>query len=153
VLEGALKDERGEYGSGTYLKNPPGLLHAAGTDTSCTLFVKLGHLDRGDDRGILIDTKDAHWYPGLVPGLSVMPLSEFEIKHTALVRWAPGTFFKPHRHYGGEEIYVLEGVFEDEHGRYPEGTWMRSPHMSAHHPYSSEGCVILVKTGHLYPDS
>ena len=75
--------------------------------------------------------------------------AEFSTKHTALVRWAPETKFNPHRHYGGEEILVLEGVFEDEFGKYPAGTWMRSPHMSAHHPFSIEGCLILVMTGHL----
>ena len=68
---------------------------------------------------------------------------------TALVRWAPGTYFSPHRHYGGEEIFVIDGVFEDEHGRYPAGSWLRSPHMSMHKPFSVEGCTILVKTGHL----
>jgi anti-sigma factor ChrR (cupin superfamily) len=40
-------------------------------------------------------------------------------------------------------------VFEDEHGRYPAGSWIRSPHLSAHQPFSREGCTILVKTGHL----
>ena len=51
--------------------------------------------------------------------------------------------------YGGEEIYVVDGVFEDEHGRYPAGSWIRSPHMSLHQPFSKEGCTIFVKTGHL----
>jgi anti-sigma factor ChrR (cupin superfamily) len=59
--------------------------------------------------------------------------------------------FTPHRHWGGEEIFVLDGVFEDEHGRYPAGTWMRSPHLSQHAPFSSQGCTIFVKVGHL-PD-
>ncbi|MEM8617794.1 MAG: cupin domain-containing protein, partial [Pseudomonadota bacterium] len=44
---------------------------------------------------------------------------------------------------------VLEGTFEDEHGTYPAGTWIRSPHMSQHKPWSDEGCLIYVKTGHL----
>ena len=151
VLEGVFTDEYGKYGPGTYIKNPPGSSHAPGSQAGCTLFVKLWHLDPEDDRRIVVDTKQASWYPGLVTGLSVMPLFEFGISHTALVRWDPGTHFNPHRHYGGEEIYVLEGMFEDEHGQYPAGTWIRSPHMSAHHPFSTEGCVILVKTGHLYP--
>ena len=49
-----------------------------------------------------------------------------------------------------EEIFVIDGVFEDEHGRYPSGTWIRSPHMSLHQPFSKEGCTIFVKTGHLF---
>ena len=149
VLEGVFKDEHGEYGPGTYIQNPPGSSHAPGSETGCRLFVKLGHLDPEDNRRIVVDTKQSPWHPGLVPGLRVMPLSEFGVCHTAMVRWDPGTLFNPHRHYGGEEIYVLQGVFEDEHGRYPAGTWIRGPHMSAHHPFSTQGCVILVKTGHL----
>jgi len=68
---------------------------------------------------------------------------------STLVRWAPQTYFNPHRHYGGEEIFVVDGVFEDEHGRYEAGSWIRSPHMSMHKPFSQEGCTIFVKTGHL----
>lgn len=50
---------------------------------------------------------------------------------------------------GGEEILMIEGVFEDEHGSYPAGSWIRSPHGSQHTPFSNEGCLIFVKTGHL----
>jgi anti-sigma factor ChrR (cupin superfamily) len=71
---------------------------------------------------------------------------------STLVRWAPKTRFNTHRHYGGEEIFVVHGVFADEHGTYPEGTWIRSPHMSQHTPFSEGGCTIFVKTGHLLPD-
>lgn len=149
VLEGTLTDEHGSYGPGTYLKNPTGTSHAPGSIDGCTLFVKLRHLAPHDTQQVVIDTTQAPWYPGLVPGLTVMPLSAFETEHTALVRWAPGTFFNPHRHHGGEEILVVDGVFEDEHGRYPAGTWVRSPHLSQHQPFSVEGCTILVKTGHL----
>ena len=113
------------------------------------LFVKLRHIDPADQAHLAIDTTTAPWYPGLVPGLSVLPLAEFGTEHTALVRWAPETYFNPHRHYGGEEIFVIDGVFEDEFGRYPAGSWIRSPHLSQHKPFSREGCTILVKTGHL----
>ena len=67
-----------------------------------------------------------------------------------MVRWAPGTFFNPHRHFGGEEILVVEGVFSDEYGSYHQGSWIRSPHLSQHQPFSREGCLILVKTCLLY---
>ena len=152
VLEGQFSDEHGDYPAGTYIKNPPGTSHAPFTETGCLLLVKLRHLHPDDQQGRIIDTKTATWYPGLVPGLSVLPLSEFEATHTAMVRWAPKTYFNPHRHYGGEEIFVVEGVFEDEHGRYPAGSWIRSPHLSVHKPYSVEGCTIFVKTGHLLTD-
>ena len=152
VLEGRFSDERGDYDAGTYVKNPPGSSHAPFTETGCLLLVKLRHLHPDDKQAQVINTRTATWYPGLVPGLSVLPLSEFQTTHTALVRWAPNTYFNAHRHYGGEEIFVVEGVFEDEHGRYPPGSWIRSPHLSAHQPYSIEGCTIFVKTGHLLID-
>jgi anti-sigma factor ChrR (cupin superfamily) len=44
---------------------------------------------------------------------------------------------------------VLEGEFCDEHGRYPKGTWIRSPHMSQHTPFSERGCLIYVRVGGL----
>lgn len=149
VLEGVFEDEHGRYPAGTYVQNPPGSSHQPFTQTGCTLFVKLRYLDPLDQERVVIDSKSSPWFAGLVTGLTVLPLSSFGTTSTALVRWAPGTYFNPHRHYGGEEILVVDGVFEDEHGRYPQGHWLRSPHMSAHKPFSVEGCTILVKTGHL----
>ena len=149
VLEGVFQDEHGQYPAGTYVKNHTGSSHTPFTDTGCTLFVKLRYLDLQDTDRVVVNTQLAEWFAGMVPGLTVLPLSSFGTTSTALVRWAPGTYFNPHRHFGGEEIFVIDGVFEDEHGRYPEGTWLRSPHMSAHKPFSVEGCTIFVKTGHL----
>ncbi|NJM42899.1 MAG: cupin [Brachymonas sp.] len=149
VLDGVFEDEHGSYPAGTYIKNPAGSSHSPRSSQGCKLWVKLRHLNPEDAKRVVIPTANAEWYPGMVAGLSVMPLSEFGTQHTALVRWAPGTYFNPHRHFGGEEIFVLDGVFEDEHGRYPAGTWIRSPHLSMHQPFSREGCTIMVKTGHL----
>lgn len=149
VLEGVYEDDTGSHGAGTYILNPPGTSHATGSKSGCTVFVKNNDPSLVDAQRTTIDTQRSDWFQGLVEGLTVLPLAEIGTKHTALVRWAPGTRFNPHRHYGGEEILVLEGVFEDEFGKYPAGTWMRSPHMSGHHPFSIEGCLILVMTGHL----
>jgi anti-sigma factor ChrR (cupin superfamily) len=149
VLEGTLQDEHGVYGPGTYIKNPVGSAHAPFTVEGCTLWVKLRHLDPRDSERVVIDSRHTPWRQGMVEGLKVLPLNAFETHNTALVRWAPQTFFNPHRHWGGEEIFVVEGVFSDEHGDYPAGSWLRSPHMSQHQPFSREGCLILVKTGHL----
>ena len=150
VLEGVFSDETGHYPAGSYLMNPPGSSHAPFSAQGCTLFVKLRHL--GPDQVVreVIDTTTAPWFQGMVPGLNVMPLMQ-QGSGSTLVKWAPQTYFNPHRHYGGEEIFVVSGVFEDEHGRYPAGTWIRSPHMSLHQPFSREGCTIFVKTGHLLP--
>jgi anti-sigma factor ChrR (cupin superfamily) len=53
------------------------------------------------------------------------------------------------RHEGGQEVFVIEGTWEDEHGRYPAGTWVRNPPGFAQAGRSPEGCLLYVKTGHL----
>lgn len=64
---------------------------------------------------------------------------------TTIVRYAAGSKFSPHTHTGGEEFIVLEGVFQDEHGDFPAGTYVRNPPTSAHTPGSEPGCTIFVK--------
>lgn len=150
VLTGTFSDQDGDYPAGTYIRNPPKSTHIPRSQEGCTLFVKLRQFHPADDARVRINTKTAPWYPGLVAGLSVMPLHEFDGVGTALVRWGPNTVFNPHIHPGGEEIYVLEGVFHDEHGSYSQGTWIRSPRYSKHAPFTkAEGALIYVKTGHL----
>lgn len=148
VLDGVFSDETGHYPAGTYLRNPPGSGHAPYSEQGCTLLVKLHQFDQWDTATVRVDTNNAEWLPG-IGGLQVMPLHEFEHEHVALVKWPANEVFQPHRHFVGEEIFVLSGEFCDEHGRYPEGTWLRSPHLSQHHPFVDQETVIWVKTGHL----
>ncbi|MEQ8900867.1 MAG: cupin domain-containing protein [Roseovarius sp.] len=149
VLDGVFSDESGDYPAGTYVRNPIGTRHKPHTREGCTILVKLHQFDPLDTEQFHIDTNEAEFRPGQVEGLSVLPLHSAVNENVALVRWAPGTRFNTHRHWGGEEIFVLEGTFQDEHGDYPAGTWLRSPHLSEHTPFSDEGCLIYVKTGHL----
>jgi anti-sigma factor ChrR (cupin superfamily) len=151
VLAGSFHDHAGDYPEGTYVRNPIGTMHAPQAGSAgAVLFVKLHQFDAADTRRVVVDTRSAPWRQGLVSGLTVLPLHEHGHEHVALVRWAPSTRFMPHRHRGGEEILVLDGVFEDEHGRYPKGSWLRSPHLSEHHPFTGpDGALIYVKTGHL----
>lgn len=149
VLEGTFSDEQGDYSEGSYLRNPAGSSHAPFSEQGCTILVKLQQMHPADQQRVVIDTHTATWLPGLVAGLNVLPLHAFGTEHVALVRWAAGTRFQPHSHPGGEEILVLKGVFQDEHGNYPAGSWLRNPPGSVHRPWSEAGCTIWVKTGHL----
>ena len=153
VLDGVFSDESGDYPEGHYVRNPIGTAHKPHTKDGARIFVKLHQFEDADTDQKAIDTKAAEFMPGSVPGLTVLPLHQHGTENVALVRWAPGTQFTAHRHWGGEEIFVLEGTFQDEHGDYPAGTWLRSPHLSEHTPFSDDGCLILVKTGHLPPDA
>lgn len=72
-------------------------------------------------------------------------IGEEKARATSIVRYAPRSHFPRHTHPGGEEFLVLEGVFEDETGQYPAGSYVRNPPGSAHAPGSTDGCIIFVK--------
>ena len=64
---------------------------------------------------------------------------------TSLVRYQPDSSFPAHDHPEGEEIFVLDGVFSDEHGDWPAGTYLLNPEGFRHAPYSKDGCLLFVK--------
>ena len=151
VVEGTFSDESGNYPAGSYFRNPEGFRHAPFSEQGCTILVKLHQFQSDDDQHICINTLQAEWQPGS-GNLTVLPLFQFNAEQVALVRWPAGEHFQRHTHFGGEEIFVIHGEFIDESGRYPAGSWIRSPHMSQHTPYVEQDTLIWVKVGHL-PDT
>lgn len=88
------------------------------------------------------------WVPSPMPGVERRMLDRVgaEVaRATTIVRYAPNSHFSSHTHDGGEEFLVLEGVFQDEHGSFPAGCYIRNPPTSNHTPGSEPGCTILVK--------
>jgi len=148
VLDGTFSDETGDYSNGTYFRNPDGFHHQPFSKEGCTILVKLHQFQSDDEQHIKIDTNITDWRSGN-GGLKILPLHSHNSESVALVKWPEGEYFKLHTHYGGEEIYVISGELIDEHGRYPAGTWIRSPHLSQHFPYVEQETLIWVKTGHL----
>lgn len=147
VLEGTFVDEDAIYPAGTYVRHPPGSSHQPHSPDGCLLFVKLRQFEPDDLALVVIQTQ--HLRGASEAGLDVLPLHEFRGVQTTLRRFAPGAIAPAHAHPGGEEIFVISGSLEDEHGHYPARTWIRSPRGSSHQPRSAEGCVLLVKHGHL----
>jgi anti-sigma factor ChrR (cupin superfamily) len=106
------------------------------------------HLNADFTVPVAIDTNAMAWVPSPSPGVDRRMLDRIgdEVAiATSIVRYAPGGSFSPHRHDLGEEFLVLSGVFSDEHGDYPAGTYVRNPPGSAHAPRTAGGCVIFVK--------
>jgi hypothetical protein len=94
------------------------------------------------------------WAPSPVRGVERRMLDRIgdEVaRATSIVRYAPDSRFPAHTHGGGEEFLVLEGIFEDEHGEYPVGSYVRNPPTSRHTPGSGPGCVIFVKLRQFKP--
>ena len=97
---------------------------------------------------IVVDTDAKPWQPSPSAGVDRRKLDRIggEVaRATSIVRYAPGSSFAPHRHDAGEEFLVLDGVFSDEHGDYPVGSYIRNEPGSVHAPRTGPGCVIFVK--------
>jgi anti-sigma factor ChrR (cupin superfamily) len=97
---------------------------------------------------VVVHSEQVAWQASPMPGVDRRMLDRIggEVaRATTIVRYAPGSKFSEHTHTGGEEFIVLDGVFQDEHGDFPEGTYVRNPPTTAHTPGSVLGCTIFVK--------
>ena len=107
------------------------------------------------DQRVVVHSKTLDWIASPMPGVDRRPLDRVggEVaRATSIVRYAPGSQFSPHIHTGGEEFIVLSGVFQDEHGDFPAGSYIRNPPQSRHTPSSEPGCVIFVKLWQFEPE-
>lgn len=97
---------------------------------------------------VVVHSDHLDWKASPIPGVDRRMLDRIgdEVaRATTIVRYAPNSKFSAHTHTGGEEFIVLEGVFQDEHGDYPAGTYVRNPPTTSHTPGSDAGCTIFVK--------
>lgn len=97
---------------------------------------------------VLVHSEQQDWRASPMVGVERRMLDRIgdEVaRATTIVRYAPGSTFSAHAHTGGEEFIVLDGVFQDEHGDFPTGTYVRNPPTTSHTPGSEKGCIIFVK--------
>lgn len=97
---------------------------------------------------VVVRSAEEQWQASPAVGVERKLLEREEAERgraTSIVRYAAGAAFNTHEHPLGEEIFVLEGVFSDENGDYPAGTYIRNPPGSHHAPFSREGCTLFVK--------
>lgn len=97
---------------------------------------------------VIVHGADIEWLDSPMPGIRRRMLDRIgaEVaRATTIVSYAPNSQFSPHVHSGGEEFIVLDGVFQDEHGDFPTGSYIRNPPQSKHTPGSEPGCIIMVK--------
>lgn len=107
-------------------------------------------MNQNDDftQRVLLHSDELEWIASPMKGVERRILDRIgdEVaRATSIVRYAPNSVFSEHTHTGGEEFIVLEGVFQDEHGDFPAGSYIRNPPTSSHTPGSKMGCKIFVK--------
>lgn len=97
---------------------------------------------------VVLHTDDMDWISSPIQGVDRRMLDRIgdEVaRATSIVRYAPNSAFSAHDHAGGEEFLVLDGVFQDDYGDFPAGSYVRNPPTSSHTPGSEPGCTIFVK--------
>jgi quercetin dioxygenase-like cupin family protein len=118
------------------------LLTHSGTAVSRT---KIGGWQLG--RGLIfIKAAEGAWRE-IEPGVKVKVLS-FDMvsrRTTALLRFAPGTSYAPHRHTEVEELFVLQGGCSIAGREMTVGDYHRAEAGTEHYDTSTdEGCLLLV---------
>jgi anti-sigma factor ChrR (cupin superfamily) len=155
VLSGVFSDEHGDYGEGTYVRNPPRSRHTPRTAPGCTILVKLRQMPPTEAQRVVIDSKKAAWKQGDTNGLAQLPLyfAADTGESVAIERLEPGAHQAEVDCPGGEEIFILSGDLHDEHGNYGAGTWIRNPAGFRRRLGSNSGATYWAKRGHLRPMS
>lgn len=148
VLAGTFQDEDGDFGVGSYVRNPPTSSHTPAAQDGATILVKLHQFDPDDRSLVQIDSQSSEWSEA-EPGVEALPLHKDNREEVVMEHWAPGTTREIDAS-GGLEIFVISGsVTEggDELGRWD---WLRLPVGSSFLPTSGEsGAHVWIKTGHL----
>ncbi|MDA8585416.1 cupin domain-containing protein [Rhodobacteraceae bacterium] len=148
VLDGVFQDEHGDFPSGSYIRNPPESFHTPGSESGCTILVKLWQFDMADRTHVRVDTgKMRFLFQG--EGVEVMPLFADGREDVVLERWAPGTEVQLAGH-DGVEIFVLDGGFAEGGDTLKVESWLRLPKgHSTTAVAGSEGAKLWIKRNHL----
>lgn len=148
VIDGVFSDEKGDFPTGSYIRNPPGSYHQSYSKYGCIIFVKLQQISLAEITPIQIDTHQEKWQQSIYAGIDVINLYSDKHETVKLIRFQPNTIMPLSDSQNGEETLVLEGYFQDEQQLYPKRTWIRNPTHNKYPFHSQYGCTIYRKTGH-----
>ena len=146
VLRGSVMERGERRATGTFLSRNQALALSAEAQGSVVFWYRdsvvrsSGHETWSSD--------ELNWWDSSVPGMRVAPLSKLHHR-VSLVQWRSGTRADRHSHPYGEDIFVLSGELQDEHGAYSAGSWMRFHPGSGHTPHAEQDTLILLRNGHL----
>jgi len=149
VLDGVFSDESGDFPKGMYVRNPPGSRHVPSSGPGAVILVKLRQMQADDDAFVRVNTLDPAGWQEARKGEHILPLHIRPDEEVVMLHWEAGSAFTPQDFPGGAEYFVVEGAFEDDHGRYDQGTWLRLPAGSRQTIWTEHGTRVWRKTGHL----
>ena len=148
ILQGELSENAGPiYTVGAFLRRSKRTSLIAGPE-GARLF-KYQDRSAAPSDHTTVTPNQLDWREGGAVGMKVASLVNANHR-LMLVSWIRGTQMRLHDHPMGEEIFVLTGQLQDQHGRYPAGTWQRLYPETSHSPYSETHTLILLRNGHLH---
>ncbi|MEM6290558.1 MAG: cupin domain-containing protein [Myxococcota bacterium] len=147
VLEGVFSDEHGDFGPGSYIRNPPGSKHQPGSADGCTIFVKLWQFDPDD--AVTVRLMEPPAYVETASGVSVAALYTDAHEDVAFERWSAEQPVV--RDAGrGLELFVLEGSFTMGSETFGPQSWLRLPPGDTLEARAgASGATVWRKAGHL----
>jgi len=147
VLEGTFSDETGDFGVGTYFRNPAGFVHAPFSREGCLILVKLHQFDEEDLQRASIKVDEGDWRER-DNGLQVLELHAHGSEKVCLVRFEPGQVLNLSQ-TASVEMFVVKGelkVSENGGRKLAQGAWLRSP--KGEFLTAKQQTLLWLKTGH-----
>jgi len=144
VLDGVFSDESGDYGPGSYVRNPPGSGHTPFSRDGCRILVKLRQFEPDDLRQFSIDTQDTSLWSD-----DSLALHTFGSEQVSMRRLAVGGELVVEEHALGSEVFVITGTLCDDEGDVAAESWLRYPAGDAARLKAVTPSLVWIKTGHL----
>ncbi len=146
VLDGTFSDETGDFGQGTYFRNPAGFVHAPFSREGCLILVKLHQFSDADQKRLSIHTDSQTWDTGS-SGAQQLRLHEYQREQVSMVRLAAGSSLDLDR-TDSVEGYLLDGQLQLDSSevRLDAGCWWRAPKLEK--LTALQDSVLWLKSGH-----
>ncbi len=146
VLDGTFSDATGDFGRGTYFRNPAGFVHAPFSEEGCLIFVKLHQFDEADQVRLSLQTPMQSWQK-LSAGVEIMSLHQHQQERVELVRLQPGAVMDLEP-LAAIEGYLLEGEVAGNEllPRLSAGSWWRTPRLQT--ITARQPSLMWLKSGH-----
>jgi quercetin dioxygenase-like cupin family protein len=145
VLEGTFSDETGDFGVGTYFRNPPGFVHAPFSREGCLILVKLHQFDDADLQRLSVKVDEGDWAEDGA-GLQWLELHRYGSENVRLVKFEQGQELNLSQ-VADVEMFVVEGELQVSGAEeLMQGAWLRSP--KGDFLIAKQQTLLWLKTGH-----
>lgn len=148
VLEGTLSDERGDFPSGSYIRNPPGSYHQPYSKYGCLIFIKVEQMALNEINHLYVETYSEDWKADILSNTDLINLYTSHDEKVDLVRHLPSE--SPNNISSQDnvcvELFVLDGILNYQDKFYPKNTWIKEVGDSFHDFFSRSGCTVYRKT-------